>query len=85
MSTKQRWTHAALPFLAALSITAGASAISSMQAVSAGRAELLTGGVGEQEARADVPGWKPRQRALDIERGAHQSVWITFVPESEDP
>ena len=50
MSMKQRWTHAALPILVvALSISGGASAISSVQAVSVGRAELLTGGVGERE------------------------------------
>ena len=38
---------------------------------------------GRYAVSAELPGWKPRERHIDIERGEHRSVWITFVPDAE--
>ena len=142
--SNQRLCQVALPFLAALAIASGASAIDSVKAVSVPNAELLTGGVGERERQellerapdydlfvsfagresgayvsgvqvrlaghaldqpieittngpilladlpdghytvsAELPGWKPRKRHVDLERGEQRSLWITFLPEDE--
>jgi hypothetical protein len=37
---------------------------------------------GRYEITADLPGWKPRERNVEIERGQHQDLWITFITDS---
>lgn len=38
---------------------------------------------GHYTVSAELPGWHPRTRQVEIERGEHRSLWITFVPEDE--
>ena len=39
---------------------------------------------GDYLLTAELPGWKPRERHLQVERRAHQQLWVTFVSENDD-